>query len=354
MRRRIRFVMRRPLRFRSFQSILSFFIAIALLSSCAQWSEEMSPKEFFAQEKTPLPKAFYSEDYIVHKLRSGETPEMLANLFLGSKGKSWIIEDANRGILFEEGQLIVIPLKEDKGGLRHDGYQVVPVLCYHRFADHCDASLCTPSDLFERQMAYLEKNDYNVISMADFLDFVSYRGSIPHKAVVITMDDGYSSAYEIAFPILKKHGFTATLFVYTDFVGTSKSAVTWDQLRTMKAAGFEIGSHSLSHCDLTKAKEGESDEAYLERVRKELLLSKKILDEKLDQSTAYLAFPYGEFNQRILSLCEEAGYRLGFSVKQGGNAFFAHPLNLRREQILRKDMDHFIAKLRTFHDFPVR
>ena len=354
MRRRIRFVMRRPLRFRSFQSILSFFTAIALLSSCAQWSAEMSPKEFFAQEKTPLPKAFYSEDYIVHKLRSGETPEMLANLFLGSKGKSWIIEDANRGILFEEGQLIVIPLKEDKGGLRHDGYQVVPVLCYHRFADHCDASLCTPSDLFERQMAYLEKNDYNVISMADFLDFVSYRGSIPHKAVVITMDDGYSSAYEIAFPILKKHGFTATLFIYTDFVGASKSAVTWDQLRTMKAAGFEIGSHSLSHCDLTKTKEGESDEGYLERVRKELLQSKKILDEKLDQATVYLAFPYGEFNQRILSLCEEAGYRLGFSVKQGGNAFFAHPLNHKREQILRKDMDHFVAKLRTSHDFPVR
>jgi hypothetical protein len=46
----------------------------------------MSPKEFFAQEKTPLLKAFYSEDYIVHKLRSGETPEILANLFLGSKG----------------------------------------------------------------------------------------------------------------------------------------------------------------------------------------------------------------------------------------------------------------------------
>jgi len=125
----------------------------------------------------------------------------------------------------------------------------------------------------------------------------------------------------------------------------------------MKAAGFEIGSHSLSHCEpQQKRKKGKRVmRRNLERVRKELLLSKKILDPETGPNLrAYLAFPYGEFNQRILSLCEEAGYRLGFSVKQGGNAFFAHPLNLRREQILRKDMDHFIAKLRTFHDFPVR
>jgi peptidoglycan/xylan/chitin deacetylase (PgdA/CDA1 family) len=354
MRRQVGIVMRRLTRFRSFQTISLFFIGIVLLSSCSQLNVGVSPKEFFAQERTSLPKDFYSEDYIVHKLRSGETPEILAGLFLGNKGKTWIIEEANRGILFEEGQLVVIPLKEDKGGLHRDGYQVVPVLCYHRFADTCDASLCTPTDLFDRHMNYLEKNGYSVISMADFLDFLNYRHSIPDKAVVITMDDGYSSAYEIAFPILKKHGFTATLFVYTDFVGTSKSAVTWDQLRKMRSAGFEIGSHSLSHCDLTKTKEGEGDEAYLERVRRELLLSKKILDEKLDQTTVYLAFPYGEFNQRLLALCEEAGYRLGFSVKQGGNAFFAHPLNLKREQILRKDMDHFVAKLRTFHEFSAR
>ena len=122
----------------------------------------------------------------------------------------------------------------------------------------------------------------------------------------------------------------------------------------MKLAGFEVGSHSLSHCDLTRKIEGESDGAYLDRVRRELLLSKKILDEKLDQDTLYLAFPYGEFNQRLLDLCEESGYRLGFSVKPGGNAFFSHPLSLKREQILRKDMDHFVAKLRTFDEFPAR
>ena len=354
MRTETRILLKNFIRSRSLQAAFLLLTGIASLPSCSHLNGGMGPREFEVGEESSSPEAFHSEDYIVHKLRSGETPEILAGRFLGDKRRDWIIEEANRGVLFEEGQLIVIPLKEDKGGLLPGGYQVVPVLCYHRFAERCDASLCTPTDLFERQMDYLEKNAYRVISMAEFLEFLSYRRSIPRKAVVITMDDGYSSAYEIAFPILKRHGFTATLFVYTDFVGTSRSALTWDQLRAMKSGGFEIGSHSLSHCDLTKKKEGESDEAYLDRVRKELLLSKKILDDKLAQNTIYLAFPYGEFNQRLVALCHETGYRLGFSVKQGGNAFFAHPLSLKREQILRKDMDHFVAKLRTFHEYSVK
>lgn len=353
MNRQSKVTMRRPAWLKSLSVAAFLSSAIGLLSSCAELKAGLTSRDSLAEGRASSPGAFYSEDYIVHKLRSGENPEILASLFLGNKGRSWVIEEANRGVLFEEGQWVVIPLKEEKGGLRRDGYQVVPVLCYHRFAETCDASLCTPTELFERQMAYLEKNGYKVISMAELLDFLNYRRSIPQKAVVITMDDGYSSAYEIAFPILKKHGFTATLFVYTDFVGASKSAITWDQLRTMKSAGFEIGSHSLSHCDLTKKKEGEGDDAYQVRVRKELFLSKRILDEKLDQTTIYLAFPYGEFDERLLAFCDEAGYRLGFSVKQGGNPFFSNPLSLKREQILKKDIDHFVAKLRTFHEFPV-
>ncbi|MEJ2726043.1 MAG: polysaccharide deacetylase family protein [Deltaproteobacteria bacterium] len=92
----------------------------------------------------------------------------------------------------------------------------------------------------------------------------------------------------------------------------------------------------------------------MDRIVRELRLSKKIIDDELHQDTIYLAFPYGEHNPRILDLCEEAGYKLGFSVRRGGNPFFSDPLTLRRNQILRKDMQSFTSRLRTFQEFSLR
>jgi peptidoglycan/xylan/chitin deacetylase (PgdA/CDA1 family) len=119
----------------------------------------------------------------------------------------------------------------------------------------------------------------------------------------------------------------------------------------MKAAGFEIGSHTKSHSDLTKQGEGESHAEYKARVEDELLGSKRLLDKKLGQDTIYLAFPYGRYNERVLAVSEQVGYMLGFSVKRGGNPFFADPLRLRRDQILKKEMETFARRLETFVEF---
>jgi peptidoglycan/xylan/chitin deacetylase (PgdA/CDA1 family) len=301
------------------------------------------------------PLVFDSEEYIVYRLEGTESSASLAKRFLKDPNQSWIIEDANKGVPFEKGQMILIPLKEqNKGGLTPKGYQVVPVLCYHHFDEDCHSSLCTPISLFEEHMRYLKEGGYRVIPMRDLPGFLNYEKALPEKAVVLTIDDGYRSAYDVAYPILRRYGFTATLFIYTDFVGVSSSALTWDHLRAMKEGGFEVGSHTLSHCDLTKRREGEDMDAYLARVVSELRVSKEIIDEQLHQDTIYLAFPYGEYNQRILSLCEEMGYKLGFSVKRGGNPFFSDPLTLRRNQILRKDMQSFVARLRTFRKVSLR
>lgn len=300
-------------------------------------------------------RVFRSDEYIVYKLQKKETPETLAEKFLGDRKKSWVIEDANEDVSFEHNNIITIPLKETNiGGLTTNGYQVVPILCYHRFANHCKSPLCMPSHIFEQQMKYLDKNGYKVISFAQLVEFLEYRQALPKKAVIISIDDGYRSAYDIGYPILKKYGFTATLFVYTNFVGSCRNAITWNQLVRMKANGFEIGSHSVSHSDLTKRKVGEDTRVYLARVESELRVSKEIIDKKIGQKTVLLSFPYGRANKNVLKISERLGYRAAVTVKRGSNPFFSDPLTLKRTQILTRDMKTFVSTLKNFHKLSLK
>lgn len=305
--------------------------------------------------KTQEPMIFQSENYIIYRLQESVGPKLLAEKFLGDKNKAWIIEDANEGISFKENETIVIPLKQrNKGGITYDGYQVVPILCYHKFAENCKSALCTPGHVFDRQINYLRKNGYRVVSMKKLLDFLYYRQALPKRSVVISIDDGYRSVYNIAYPILKKYGYGATLFIYTDYVGASTHAITWDQLRRMKADGFEIGSHTLSHADLTKKEKDENFKTYLKRVETELHLSKKIIDTKLRQDTIFLAFPYGRYNKQVLNISKRFGYKAAVSVKRGSNPFFINPLTLQRSMILATDMKNFISKLKTFNKLQLK
>ena len=295
---------------------------------------------------------FKSENYIVYRALGGETAASLAKRFLGDEKKSWMIEQENKKAAFKKDQWVVIPLKDqNKGGLLPDGYQVVPVLSYHDFAEKCGAPLCTPKHIFQEQMKYLSDNGYTVITMNAFLGFLEYQHGIPERSVVITIEDGYRSFYKIAYPILKSYGYPATVFIYTSLVNKSKNGITWAQLRKIKADGFEVGSNCISRTDLTKKKEMEKESDYLKRIKNELFLSKKTIDKNLRQKTIYLAFPHGGYNQRILQLSEEAGYKIGLSMRKGSNPFFSDPLSLKRSRIINKDMKRFIANLETFKAF---
>jgi peptidoglycan/xylan/chitin deacetylase (PgdA/CDA1 family) len=324
---------------------------ILLLTACALLGPVSKPPEPVGiKESTPQGLVFQSDEYVVYRLEGNETPAMLAKTYLGDPRRAWVIEDENRDVPFKKGRRIVIPLTDPKkGGLSAEGYQAVPILCYHNFQEKCNTPLCISRDAFEQQMAYLKTHGFRVITLTELLGFLRYRHGLPDQSIVITFDDGYRSFYEIAYPILKKFDFKATLFVYTDFVGNSKNALTWEQLHELKADGYEIGTHGASHNDLTKREEGESDPAYLERIYNELVRPKAIIDERLGQDTVYIAFPYGSYNHKILQLCEQAGYTLGLSVERGSNPFFADPLALKRNQVLKKDLKDFITRLKTFN-----
>jgi peptidoglycan/xylan/chitin deacetylase (PgdA/CDA1 family) len=300
-------------------------------------------------------ESYRSDDRVVHRLRTGETPEMLAEKYLGETRLAWMVEDANPKQNFQPGRFVVIPLViANPGGITADGYQTVPILCYHRFAPSCSSPLCMPADVFEKQIRHLKMNGYRVISPQELIEFLDYRKPIPKKAVMISIDDGYRSAYTMAYPILRKYGFTATLFVYIDYVGISRKAITWEQLKELKRAGFTIGSHSVAHSDLTKPLENETPGKYLARLNKEIYRSKKIIDKKLNQDTIIFSYPFGRQNKKVASMVKQAGYKIAVTVDRGSNPFFMDPFLLKREQILKRDLGHFSSRLRTFHDFPLR
>jgi peptidoglycan/xylan/chitin deacetylase (PgdA/CDA1 family) len=238
--------------------------------------------------------------------------------------------------------------------LYQDGFQIVPILCYHRFGKTCKSNLCIPERTLANQLEYLKNNGYHTIHLSDLMEFLNYKTAIPSKSVIITLDDGYRSIYEFAYSLLKRYGYTATLFIYTDFIEASGNALTWSQLRKLKAAGFEIGSHSISHADLTKKLPYENDQTYWSRITKEFINSKKIIDRELNQDTQFFAYPYGNYNQQILDLFPKAGYKLGLTIRNGGNSFFANPLTLKRSQILKENMAYFVDRIQTIQPISLR
>jgi peptidoglycan/xylan/chitin deacetylase (PgdA/CDA1 family) len=320
------------------------FIFILFFSSCTAISP--SVQESF--------RIYKSEEYILCQLEK-KSLSHLARIYLGNENLVWKIEDANDTNSLTQNTLVTIPLKDkNRGGLFEDGYQTVPILCYHKFNADESSPMNTPPHVFARQMKYLKDNGYRVISPKDLLNFLSYRHQIPKNCVLITIDDGFKSAYDVAWPILREHGFTATLFVYTDYVGISRKAITWDELRTLKTHGFTIGSHSVSHSDLTKKEQNETDEDFHKRQKKEIYLSKKIIDDALDQDTIFFSFPYGRHNAKVIQMTESAGYKMAVTVDQGSNPFFLNPLALKRNMILKKDMKYFVSRLKTFNQVSLK
>lgn len=301
------------------------------------------------------PDVYRSDERILHRLKTGETPEMLAEKYLGEAQRAWMVEDANPKKAFLPGRLVVIPLViRNRAGITEKGYQTVPILCYHRFAPTCDSPLCMPANIFEQQLRYLKDNGYRVVTPEDLNEFLNYHQAIPKNAVMISVDDGYRSVYNVAYPLLKKYGFTATLFIYIDYVEVSSKAITWDQLRELKQNGFYIGSHSVAHSDLSRQQKDEDGRSYLARLKKEIFRSKQIIDKQLGQDTLIFSYPFGRRNQTVVSLARQAGYKMAVTVDRGSNPFFANPFLLKRDQILKQDLDRFASRLNTFNFYPLK
>ena len=189
--------------------------------------------------------------------------------------------------------------------------------------------------MFVEEMEYLKKNNIKVITLKSLISHMENKVPFKDKVCVITIDDGFMSTYKVAFPVLKKYNYPATLFIYTGgFIDNWPAALTWDQIQDMMKYNIDIQSHSVSHPLLTKMKKGETYKNYLNRIKWELIASKKYLEQKLNSPVEYFAYPYGGYNKRVEKLCKQAGYKALLNVDLGLSHVTDSPYHVKRITIL--------------------
>ena len=187
----------------------------------------------------------------------------------------------------------------------------VPVLNYHQVEEKNGNPLTLWPDQFEAQMAYLADEGYTTITIDEMMDALENGTPLPEKPVIITFDDGYADNYEYAYPILKKYGFKATIFLIYDFTNAYPNYLTWEQIDEMKNSGLiHFESHTMTHANLA-----ELDSA--DDLRHEIADSHDLLSEKLGYDMHYIAYPGGRVNDEIEEITHAAGYRGGFTVHYG-------------------------------------
>ena len=323
---------------------------IVLLGACAPAMQEMKEirevKEV-KEIKEIAPRA--SEDFVVVVAREGDTAETLAAKYLKDANRAWMITEFRDGAPIRAGDVVVIPLRLRRlGGIEAEGHQMVPILTYHDIETVSKNRFAITSELFEQQLRYMKENGYTAITLAELDRFLRYERPLPKKAVIITIDDGYKSAKNIAAPMLKKYGFPATFFIYTDFVGGGKNALTWDEVRELKAQGFDVQAHSKTHSNLAVPPPNESPTDRAARLDAEIVATKQLMEKRLGGEIQYFAYPYGGFDPEVVAKVKAAGYQIGFGAKKGSNPFFIDRYRLKRYSVfMENDLTKFMQMLDT-------
>lgn len=197
----------------------------------------------------------------------------------------------------------------------HQGPEVVlvPIILYHRIdISPINSQYYVPPDKFAEEMKLLHDWGYETISTELLIKAITEGADLPPRPLLITFDDGHLNNYTAAFPIMQKYGFTGVLYIVANYMGADQY-MNADQIKEMANAGWEVGSHSISHSDLT------SLEPY--RQRYEVVESRTLLEEALGVPVLTIAYPFGVSDSSVIDYAHFAGYiggmSLGFTYDQG-------------------------------------
>ncbi len=196
----------------------------------------------------------------------------------------------------------------------------VLALCYHRTRSR---------ECFSTQMTMLADRGYSVLSMGQFAEWLGGQTQIKSPALLLTFDGCDDDQLENAVPVLESFNFPATFFPVSCHLDGEPTtlAVTWRRtLRELATLGYTIGCHSHTHRGLTALPGAE--------LWREVVDSKKLLEDLLGQPVDAFCYPYGACNSRVASAVRQAGFHLAFTIDLGGVNSGDDPYQLKRVPVL--------------------
>lgn len=191
----------------------------------------------------------------------------------------------------------------------------LPILMYHSVSDDPGGRngrpLTVTPGTFADHCEYLAAEGYSGHSVRELVAALDGRGALGPKPVIITFDDAYADFHSEALPVLARHGFSATVYVTTAYIGSEVNPLTGDrkhhrqvlsleQLRELVGAGVECGGHSHTHPQL--------DDVPADRLAEEVRRPKQVLEEALQTPVETFAYPYGYHDRATKEAVASAGY----------------------------------------------
>lgn len=203
--------------------------------------------------------------------------------------------------------------------------QPIPILMYHSINSNRGNNLFVAPAKFNSQIKHLHKAGYQSICFQTLENHWKLGKPLPPKPILLTFDDGYKDNYTIAYPILKKYKFKATIFVITNFVDDANH-LSQKQIKEMISSGLiDIGAHTKTHPDLTTVPS--------KKVYQEIFGSKQILTKYTGKPVIAFAYPIGRYNYEAVKATGAARYKFAVTTKPG----YANPkqgwLTLHRVRI---------------------
>jgi peptidoglycan/xylan/chitin deacetylase (PgdA/CDA1 family) len=182
-----------------------------------------------------------------------------------------------------------------------------------------------PAD-FAAQMRWLRRHGFHAITQHQLFAALEQTGRLAPKPIVITFDDGYRDVLDHAAPVLHRLRMPATVYVITERLIGAPDFLTPAMLRRLERLGGEIGSHTVTHAELTDLSDA--------RALSELVRSRKALEQRLGHPVQWLAYPCGAVDDRVAALAERAGYVLAVTTRSAFDQDAQHPLELARVRVL--------------------